>query len=222
MKEFLQRQSYKTHTYNHLLLIIIQENIFKINRLLPRMLVYVIIFFTKEIIIMKNTNLKKIVFLSILLTIAVVLSIVDKSITLLAFPYLPTAKIGLANIIILTAIIKFDFKDSLLLVILKSVLANLLFGGLTSFIIGGSASLLSFLGMQLTFRFGKKYLSSVGVSVIGGFIHIITQLFITATIYHLGAIVLFYGALLVIVSLITSIIIGLLVNKVSEYKFIGI
>lgn len=171
---------------------------------------------------MKNTNLKKIVFLSILLTIAVVLSIVDKSITLLAFPYLPTAKIGLANIIILTAIIKFDFKDSLLLVILKSVLANLLFGGLTSFIIGGSASLLSFLGMQLTFRFGKKYLSSVGVSVIGGFIHIITQLFITATIYHLGAIVLFYGALLVIVSLITSIIIGLLVNKVSEYKFIGI
>lgn len=168
---------------------------------------------------MKKTNIKKIVLLSILLSIAVALSLVDKAITILAFPYLPTAKIGLANIIILIAILNFDFKDSLILVILKSVLANLLFGGLTSFLIGGTASLFSFFAMQIIYRTVNRFLSSVGISVIGGFVHIVTQLFITAFIYSLGEVVLYYGALLVIVSLITSIIIGLLVNKLRTYNF---
>ena len=165
----------------------------------------------------KMRNIKKIVLMSILISLAVILSLFDRMITPIAFPTLPTAKIGFANIVVLLAIISFDFKDSLIIVILKSVIANLLYSGLTSFIIGGTASLISYFVMLGLYRFFKNHLSAIGISVAGGFMHTISQLFVVALIYNLGEITLYYGALLVFVSLITSILIGVIVNKLLEY-----
>lgn len=162
-------------------------------------------------------NIKRIVLMSVLISLAVILSLFDKMITPLAFPVLPTAKIGLANIVVLLGIIMFDFKESFSIVILKSVIANLMFGSLTSFIIGGTASITSYFIMYIIYTFIKKHISAVGVSVAGGFTHTITQLFVVAAIYNLGEVTLYYGTLLVFVSLITSILIGLIVNKMNKY-----
>jgi len=164
---------------------------------------------------MKKT--KKIIFLSILTSIAIILSIIDKMITPLAFPMLPTAKIGLANIIVLLVIYRFGFKETILVVVIKIIIANLLFGSLTAFIIGGSASFLSFLSMFLIYKVFKEKVSAIGISVVGGFIHIMVQLLVTMTIYQLGDVVMYYGAILVFVSLICSIIIGVIVNKLKSY-----
>lgn len=165
----------------------------------------------------KMRNIKKIVLMSVLISLAVILSLFDKMITPLAFPTLPTAKIGFANIVILLAIIIFDFKDSMIIVILKSIIANLLFSGLTSFIIGGTASLVSYFIMYGLYKCFKNHLSAIGISVAGGFSHTVSQLFVVAMIYNLGEITLYYGALLVFVSLITSILIGVIVNKLLDY-----
>ena len=162
-------------------------------------------------------NIKKIVFISILVSLAVILSLFDKMITALAFPAIPMAKIGLANTVILLGIIIFDFKDSLTIVILKSIIANLLFNGLTSFIIGGTASFISYFVMFGMYKLIKRNISAIGISVAGGFTHTIIQLFVVANIYSLGEITLYYGALLVFVSLIASTIIGLIVNKLVNY-----
>ena len=164
---------------------------------------------------MKKT--KKIIFLSILTSIAIILSIIDKMITPLAFPMLPTAKIGLANIIVLLVIYRFGFKETILVVVIKIIIANLLFGSLTAVIIGGSASFLSFLSMFLIYKVFKEKVSAIGISVVGGFIHIMVQLLVTMTIYQLGDVVMYYGAILVFVSLICSIIIGVIVNKLKSY-----
>lgn len=165
----------------------------------------------------KMRNIKKIVLMSIFISLAVILSIFDKMITPLAFPTLPTAKIGFANIVVLLSIIMFDFKGSFIIVILKSVIANLLIGGLISFIIGGTASLVSYFIMLGLYKFFKKHLSAIGISVAGGFTHTMSQLFVVSIIYNLGEITLYYGALLVFVSLITSILIGVIVNRLLDY-----
>jgi heptaprenyl diphosphate synthase len=164
---------------------------------------------------MKDT--KKMVLLAILTSVAVCLSLIDKTITPLAFPVLPTAKIGLANIIVLIAIYNFNFKETLTLVIIKILIANLIFGSLTSLIIGGSASLLSFLSMYGLQRISNKYVSGIGISVLGGFLHIIVQLFVTMLIYQLGDVVMYFGAILVFISLISSILIGIIVNRLKAY-----
>lgn len=169
----------------------------------------------KRYIMRKQT--KQMVLLAILTALAVVLSLVDKTITFAAFPYLPTAKIGLANLIVLIAIFNFHFKEAFLLVVLKIILANLLLLGPMSFIIGGPASLLSFLAMFVLYYYGKNKLSPIGISVAGGFIHITVQLFITYYVYTLGEVIMIYGGILVLVSLVTSVVIGVVVKKLNQY-----
>lgn len=165
---------------------------------------------------MKDT--KRIVLIAILTSLATILSLIDKVITPLAFPMLPTAKIGLANIIVLFCIYNFHFKETLTLVVIKIAIVNLLFGGLTTLIIGGSASFLSFLVMYGALKLFKDHVSGIGVSVLGGFVHIVIQLFITTVIYELGDVVMYYGAILVFLSLVCSIIIGFIVNKLRTYQ----
>jgi heptaprenyl diphosphate synthase len=167
---------------------------------------------------MKDT--KRMVLLAILTSLATILSLIDKVITPVAFPMLPTAKIGLANIIVLYCIYRFHFKEVLTLVIIKIAIVNLLFGGLTTLIIGGSASFLSFLTMYGAVKLFKDKISGIGASVLGGFVHIITQLFVTTVIYELGEVVMYYGAILVFLSLICSIIIGFIVNKLCTFQIL--
>ena len=167
---------------------------------------------------MKDT--KKIVLLAVLTSLATILSLMDKAITPLAFPMLPTAKIGLANIIVLYAIYNFNFKETLTLVIIKIVIVNLLFGGLTALIVGGSAGFLSFLVMYFAYKTLKDSVSGIGVSVLGGFVHIMTQLYVTAAIYPIGEVVMYYGAVLVFLSLVCSILIGIIANKLRTYQLL--
>ncbi|MFA6627161.1 MAG: Gx transporter family protein [Bacilli bacterium] len=160
---------------------------------------------------------RKIIFISILVATAVILSIVDRFITIVAFPALPQAKIGLANIIVLFAIYNFSFKESLILVILKSLIANLIFGQLTSFIIGGMASLASFFVMYFMMRYLRHVFSIMGISVAGGFVHIVVQLFVISILYLEGNqdVIALYGIGLSILAVITGFLIGLLVYKIN-------
>jgi len=164
---------------------------------------------------MKDT--KRIVLLGILTSLAIALSLIDKSITPLAFPFMPTAKIGIANIIVVIALYKFNFNEVLTLVLIKTVIANFLFGGITSFIIGGSASITSFFAMYGLFLIVKKYTSAIGISVVGGFVHIMIQLLVSRYYYGIGDVVMFYGVMLVFISLISSIIIGFIANRMILY-----
>lgn len=154
---------------------------------------------------------------AILVSLGVIFSFIDVMISRAAFPFLPTAKIGIANIIILIGIYAFDFKTSLSMAVLKSALTGLILGNMISFIISMSATLVSFFIMYLAHRAFKDKTSMVGVSVLGGFSHMVTQLFVVSVIYRLGDLVILYGALLVFVSLLTSIIIGIVSNKLFSY-----
>lgn len=162
------------------------------------------------------TKTQKIVHLAIFAAIASVVSVVDRYISSFIFPLIPGAKIGLANIVVMVALLNFDFKDCLILVILKVLIGNLLFFGLTSFFIGGCASLISFLAMYLIIRYLNKCFSILGIGVIGAFIHCIVQLLVIMLMYSFGKETFIYGFYLIIISIISGLILAFVSLKVNE------
>lgn len=168
----------------------------------------------------KKNNIKIITTLSILASLASIVSIIDKIIISCIFPYIPGIKIGLANVITLYSIYNVKFRYAFIEVILKIIITSLIFGSITSFIIGGLSSLISFFVMYICFRYLSYKLSIITISIIGGFIHINSQLLITKFIYKLGNEVYTYGAVLILISLITSIIVGLITKKLNNIKFL--
>lgn len=88
------------------------------------------------------TALKRTVIIAIFAAVAVVLSIVEAQIPLAGVGLMPGAKLGFANIMILTCIYFLRGRDVLVLVILKTLLTAFLLGTLSSllFSLFGSCS----------------------------------------------------------------------------------
>lgn len=165
----------------------------------------------------KTLQTKSVITIAILTALGVIFSIIDKQISFLIFPFLPTAKIGLANIVILIGILTFSFKESLIMTIMKSTLVSLIYGNIVAFVIGFTASFLALISMWSVKKiFGNK-VSCVGISVVGGFFHIVGQLLVTYFIYSLGAVILIYGTFLIALSLVTSILVGIITNRLNMY-----
>lgn len=158
--------------------------------------------------------------LAILSSLASVLGIVDKMISSSFIPYLPGIKIGLANVIILYSILNFNFKYSFIIILLKIVIVCLLFGSITTFIIGGTSSILSFFVMYYIYKKETNKLNIITISIVGGFIHINTQLIIIGLIYNIGKEIYIYGFILIIISFITSIINGLITKRLNKVIYI--
>ncbi|MBQ7275820.1 MAG: Gx transporter family protein [Bacilli bacterium] len=156
---------------------------------------------------MKNIT-RKIVVLSILLAMCVALSVIDSLISGAIISILPNIRLGISNIIILIVLYQYGFKEGLVLSVMKSIIVGLLINGPVAFLIGGLASVLSVVGMYLVKKSLDKYLSIVSVSFVGGLIHILIQLLVVSLIYKMYENVLMYGVYLVLISIITSIIIG--------------
>lgn len=162
---------------------------------------------------MKNNNLRKYILISIMVALACVLSIVDGLISKLVLSVTPILamapgfKIGLANIIILFLLYKYDFYWAGIAALLKSVIAGLIFGGLTSFLIGLTGTVLSFLGMWALKKFLRKDIFVVFISAIGGVLHVVGQISIVALLYK-NADVFLYLPFLLLTGLVAGIFVG--------------
>ncbi len=166
----------------------------------------------------KKNSIKILTIISLLSALASIIGIIDKIITSLMLPNIPGLKIGLANIIIIYVIIKYDFKISFTIAVLKAIIVGLLFGSISSFIIGGLSTIFSYLIMFGVYKFSHKSITLISLSIIGGFIHINSQLLIIKIIYKLGTDIYIYGAILITISLFTSIIVGYLSKKLQKIK----
>jgi len=156
-----------------------------------------------------SERIKKITKVSLIVSLSLILSYFDILISRAIFPFLPTAKIGLANIFVVFAIYHMDFKEALVISLMKSLM-SLMLGNVIGFLISIFASVISFFGMYGSYLLLKKIASPISISVIGGFLHIIGQLFMVQLIYRIGNSLLFYSAFAIFVSLITSILIGII------------
>lgn len=158
---------------------------------------------------------KKMVFIALLISMALVLSYIERFIPLpITFP---GVKLGLANAITLTALYFLNFKETLSLVVLRILMNAIFVGNFMSFWYSFSGGLLSFFVMYLCIRlFGKK-ISTAGISVAGAFAHIIGQLIVVAIVTNSTAVAITYLPVLSISALISGLIIGFTVKILLVY-----
>lgn len=128
------------------------------------------------------SKLQRYIFLSLLTAGAMILSIIEGIIPL---PFIaPGAKLGLANIVTLTVIVIFGFKDALLVVILRCMLMMFVAGNPISFIYSISSGVTSIIVMYISFKYMNKYFSLIGISVLGAMTHNASQITVAAIMFE--------------------------------------
>jgi heptaprenyl diphosphate synthase len=160
------------------------------------------------------TRTKKLVFIALLVAQALVLHVIEG---MLPINFgIPGAKLGLANIITLTALYFFSFKEVLSIVVLKTIMTMLVGGSVSGFLYSLSGGLLSLVAMYIMYRFGRPRVSIIGISVMGAVFHNLGQLLMAAFIIQNIKIV-FYLPLLIVSAVGTGIFVGL----ASKYMIVG-
>lgn len=156
---------------------------------------------------------KKIFNFSMLLAISVILSIIESFIPILNGS-IPGIKLGLANVIIIYSLYKYNFKDALYLSILRVILVGILRTGLFSitFSFSLSGAIFSIIMMSI---FKKTKLSIIGVSIIGSIFHSAGQLLV-ASLYLNTFNIIYYFPYLILFSTISGIITGTISKEIIK------
>lgn len=157
---------------------------------------------------------KKMIFIGMLVAMALVLSYFERFIPVIAFP---GVKLGLANIITLTALYFLTFGEAILLVSLRIILNSFFIGSLVTFWYSLSGGILSLVVMYLLVKYAGEKLSKIGISIVGAVCHNIGQLVIVAIITENIGVALGYFPILLISGVITGVLIGLVVNHLLPY-----
>lgn len=154
--------------------------------------------------------MKKYMRLVMLLSFSIVLSMFESFIPIFN-GYIPGLKLGLANIIVLIVLYKYDIKDVFFVSILRVIVVGLIRTGLFSinFFFSLSGALFSALSMIL---FKKTKLSMIGVSVIGSIFHSIGQILI-AILFLKNNNMIYYLPWLLILSIPTGLFVGFISKK---------
>ena len=119
---------------------------------------------------------------------------------------IPGAKLGLANLVIVIVLYKTDWKEALLLSVVRIILAGFLFGNLFGILYSLAGGILSLAVMTLLKKTGA--FSVIGVSMAGGVSHNVGQLIIAMLVVETYAIG-YYLPVLLITGLITGTLIGI-------------
>ena len=119
---------------------------------------------------------------------------------------IPGAKLGLANLVIVIVLYKTDWKEALLLSVVRIILAGFLFGNLFGILYSLAGCILSLAVMTLLKKTGA--FSVIGVSMAGGVSHNVGQLIIAMLVVETYA-VGYYLPVLLITGLITGTLIGI-------------
>ncbi|AWB43237.1 heptaprenyl diphosphate synthase [Paenibacillus sp. CAA11] len=153
--------------------------------------------------------LKRTVIVAIFAAVAVVLSIVESFVPMNMS--VPGAKLGLANIMVLTCMYFLRGRDAFVMVVLKTLLTAFIFGTFSSFLFSFLGALFSFGVMWVLLKLGKDRLSLIGISVAGGLAHNIGQLTAAAIIIR-SSVIFYYLPMLMLMGLVTGIGVGIAVR----------
>ncbi|SDK58476.1 Gx transporter family protein [Natronincola ferrireducens] len=156
-------------------------------------------------------NTKKLVHLAMLTSLGLALHIVEGFIPNPFIGIAPGAKLGLANIIGLITLVIYGIKYALAVNLLRSFIAGIATGAVTSMMYSMAGALISTLLMWIVYKMFNKYFSLVGVSVFGALGHNVAQLTVAALIINNPRIYV-YLPIMMLASIFTGIFIGITAN----------
>ena len=154
---------------------------------------------------------KKIAFASLFTVLALMFSYIE-SLFPLPVP-IPGIKIGIANLVILIALYRFNFKIAFLINMVRIVVSGLLFSGLFGIIYSFAGGMLSLFIMYILMK--TKLFSMVGVSMAGGVMHNLGQLFVACIIMETPSLMSYFSVLL-FSGIISGIVIGVIAYLIER------
>jgi heptaprenyl diphosphate synthase len=158
----------------------------------------------------------KLVRLSLLVSVGLTLYVLETHIP----QPLPWARIGLANMATLMALVLWGFWEALVVALARTFLGSVVIGTLLSpvFLFALCGGLASLVCMGLAYRYLRPALSVVGVSVLGALAHNLTQLFLAHWLYvHRGQI-FFLLPFLLLATVVTGFFVGAVVSLASARR----
>lgn len=151
---------------------------------------------------MKNNKAKKIALFGMMVALAFTFSYFE---SLIPFNIgIPGVKLGLANLVVVTALYIMTPSQALAIAVIRIFLAGLTFGNVYSLAYSLCGGILSYLVMLLV---KKTRLSIVGVSMLGGVCHNIGQIIVAAIVMETVRIA-YYLPVLLVAGLITGFLMG--------------
>lgn len=154
---------------------------------------------------MKRTTAKNVAFYGVFVALAFVFSYVE-----VLFPIsigIPGIKLGLANIVVLTALYAMGWKEAFVISCVRIILVGFTFGSLASILYSLAGGLLSWAIMVICKKI--KAFSMVGVSIAGGIAHNVGQIIIAAIVLRTESLG-YYLPVLLIAGTVTGLLIGIL------------
>jgi len=165
----------------------------------------------------RNQNQSKtrtMVFIAVLVAQGMVLGFIE---SMIPVPFIvPGAKLGLANIVTLTAIYFLNFKEATAVVLLRVFLSAITFGSLSSFMYSLSGGILSLLAMAFMLKFFKDKFSLMSISIVGALAHNIGQLFVAAIVIN-NYLIMGYLPALMVAAIPTGLFVGLVAKNLIRY-----
>lgn len=150
---------------------------------------------------------KKLALSALFAALAMIFSYVE---ALIPMPVpVPGIKLGIANLVIVMVIYKLGFRYALSINCIRIIISGLLFSGVFGMIYSFAGGILSITIMYLLHR--TKLFSMVGISMAGGVMHNLGQLF-TACILMSTTSLMSYFPVLMFSGLFSGIIIGILAH----------
>ena len=151
-------------------------------------------------------KLNKMIFLSILVSIGLALSVLESAIPLPIA--VPGARLGLSNMVVLVTIIIFGFKEGIIVSMLKSMVLVLVTGSISSFIYSFSGAVLSCIVMYLAYKLFSNIFSLIVVSILGALSHVTAQITVASLMMN-NLRIYSYLPFLMLTSIFTGYFVGL-------------
>lgn len=127
------------------------------------------------------TQVRKMAYLAMLVAMASAVHYLESLLPPL-FPFAPGAKLGLANVFTLFALLKISNRDALAVTVLRCLVGMLITGSVTGFFYAISGGILSFFAMVGAKRLFQDQVSPYGLSIAGATFHNIGQVFLACAL----------------------------------------
>lgn len=157
--------------------------------------------------------MKKLATNGIFIALALIFSYLERFIPVEWIIPIPGIKLGLANIVTVVALILIDARSAAVITVLRCILANILFGTPMSMIFAISGAILALSIMTVLKTSYNRIYSVIGISAAGAAAHNIGQIAAAAVVMKSSA-VFYYLPLLLVASLITGFITGIIAQTI--------
>ena len=146
----------------------------------------------------------KLTLLALSVSLAMILSFIESQIP--TFVPIPGVKVGLANIAVVFALYKMDWKNAAIVSLVRVLLIGILFGNAVSLAYSAAGAVLSLIFMIVLKK--TDLFSHIAVSVVGGVVHNLGQIGMACIL--MGTDILrYYAPFLVLSGTIAGIVIGI-------------